>query len=83
MSFDLRRCFVSVLVAAGIVVALGADPVLAQSLPKDQHHELFDQALRFSRQGNPEQALVSWDRVLELAQTMLRLGAIAAMFVSS
>ncbi len=67
MSFDLRRCFVSVLVAAGIVVALGADPVLAQSLPKDQHHELFDQALRFSRQGNPEQALVSWDRVLELA----------------
>ena len=67
MSVALKR-WLSLLVAAfGVVVFLGADPALAESLPKDQHRQLFEQALRFSRQGDPQKALEGWDQVLELA----------------
>ena len=67
MSIDLKRWFSFFLVAFGVVVLLGADPAFAESLPKDQHRQLFEQALRFSRQGDPQQALEGWDQVLELA----------------
>ena len=67
MSVDLRRWFSVLLVAFGVVVLLGADPAFAESLPKDQHRQLFEQALRFSRQGDPQQAIEGWDQVLELA----------------
>ena len=67
MSFDHKRWFSVLLVAFGVVMLLGADPALAEALPKDQHRQLFEQALRFSRQGDPQQALEGWDRVLELA----------------
>ena len=67
MRIDFRRCFVSLLIAFAAVLAFVADPVFAESFPNDQHHQLFDKALRFSRQGDPQQALEGWDRVLELA----------------
>ena len=35
MSIDLKRCLSLLLVAFGVVLFLGADPVLAESLPKD------------------------------------------------
>ena len=67
MSVALKR-WLSLLVAAfGVVLLLGADPAQAESLPKDQHRQLFEQALRFSRQGDPQKALEGWDQVLELA----------------
>ena len=67
MSMDLKRCLSFLFVAFGVVFLLGAGPAFAESLPKDQHRQLFEQALRFSRQGDPQQALEGWDRVLELA----------------
>ena len=67
MSVDFKRWFSVLFVAFGVVVLLGTGPAFAEVSPQDQHRQLFEQALRFSRQGDPQQALEGWDRVLELA----------------
>ena len=67
MNTDVGRYVSVLLIVIGVAIVCSTQPAMATSFPSEQHHRLFDRALSLTRQGDPMQALVGWDRVLELA----------------